>query len=263
MFCLLHRQIYTDKYTLTRSSQCRHKCVFVLCSEHLDTRSCDIPWKCWNCRNRKSRVVSWTVDSSSRYLQMNADAPEELVGGVPGEEGHKHVLGKHIMPLSFTSEGRERDFGRARTCSLVVSITRAFGTNKAVLVFLMKVTDVTGMAICWRERVRLAPDDSAGSSRGDVPSCLCRRLWSGNRSSYLRRTSCPDTKCPSAGHTCNLWTGTGPSDAVCPSQAATEHKTYFAWVTRFCSLPWTACDTERLSSIAEKHVENVQVWFVS
>lgn len=35
------------------------------------------------------------------------------------------------------------------TCSLRVSITRAFGTNNAVLVFLINVTEITGIAI-WR-----------------------------------------------------------------------------------------------------------------
>lgn len=34
------------------------------------------------------------------------------------------------------------------TCSVAVSITRAFGTNIAVLVFLINVTDSTGIEIC-------------------------------------------------------------------------------------------------------------------
>lgn len=33
------------------------------------------------------------------------------------------------------------------TCSVAVSITRAFGTNSAVLVFLINVTDSTGIKI--------------------------------------------------------------------------------------------------------------------
>jgi len=42
-----------------------------------------------------------------------------------------------------------------------------------------------------------------------VPSCLCQRLWSGNRSSYRRGTFFPDIKCLSAGHTCSLLTTNG------------------------------------------------------
>lgn len=36
------------------------------------------------------------------------------------------------------------------------------------------------------------------------PWCLCRRLWSGSRSSCRRQTSCPGTRCLSAERTCSL-----------------------------------------------------------
>ena len=50
----------------------------------------------------------------------------------------------------FMSNGGKVEYHRRLlTCSLVVSITRAFGTNNAVLVFLINVTEMTGIAI-WR-----------------------------------------------------------------------------------------------------------------
>lgn len=59
-----------------------------------------------------------------------------LLGRVEGKDGEK--LDKYFL-----------------TCSFGVSITRAFGTNNAVFVFLINFTDVTGMEIWQWEHVSL------------------------------------------------------------------------------------------------------------
>ena len=87
------------------------------------------------------------------YLGMNADGFEQFVGGVSRQEGHKHMLGKQKFTITFlfiSNEIETDSLHSPLTCSLVVSITRAFGTNNAVLVFLINITDITGIEI-WRK----------------------------------------------------------------------------------------------------------------
>lgn len=94
-----------------------------------------------------------------------------------------------------------------------------------------------------------------------LPWYLCRRLWSGNRSSYQRRTFCPDTKCLSAGHKCNL-----SAQRVLHVQINSLtilcllvkrwSETYSVWVSHLCWPPWTTCDTERSSLITKKKNRN-------
>lgn len=85
---------------------------------------------------------------------MNADGLQTFVGGISREEGHKHMLeNSYLESLSCLCQNggkKKKDcVNSLLTWWLVVSITRAFGTNNAVLVFLMNVTDATGIEI-WR-----------------------------------------------------------------------------------------------------------------
>lgn len=90
-----------------------------------------------------------------------------------------------------------------------------------------------------------------------LPWYLCQRLWSGNRSSYQRRTFCPDTKCLSAGHKCNLSAQRVLNIQINNLTIACLHvkrrpETYSVWVSHLCWPPWTTCDTECSSLITEK-----------
>lgn len=90
-----------------------------------------------------------------------------------------------------------------------------------------------------------------------LPWYLCQRLWNGNRSSYQRRTFCPDTKCLSAGHKCNLSAQRVLNIQINNLTIRCLHvkrrpETYSVWVSHLCWPPWTTCDTERLSLITEK-----------
>lgn len=84
---------------------------------------------------------------------MNADGFQKFVGGVSREEGHKYMLEKPVIYKSLSclcTMGLKTDLlNSLLTWSLVVSITRAFGTNNAVLVFLINVTEIAGIEI-WR-----------------------------------------------------------------------------------------------------------------
>lgn len=89
-----------------------------------------------------------------------------------------------------------------------------------------------------------------------APWYLCQRLWSGNRSSCQTGTFCPDIKCLSAGHRCNLlaqtFTLTIRYFFASHVHVKRESETYFVWVTHLCWPPWITYDTGHLSLITGK-----------
>lgn len=100
-----------------------------------------------------------------------------------------------------------------------------------------------------------------------LPWYLCQRLLSGNRSSYQRRTFCPDTKCLSAGHKCNLSAQRVLNIQINNLTIACLHvkrrpETYSVWVSHLCWPPWTTCDTECSSLITEKKKNRKEICFV-
>lgn len=92
-----------------------------------------------------------------------------------------------------------------------------------------------------------------------TPWYLCQRLWSGNRSSCQRQTFCPDIKCLSAGHRCNLLAQTFRLTIHIFSHVHVkgESQTYFVWVTHLCLLPWITCGTECLFLITGKNRKGI------
>lgn len=88
----------------------------------------------------------------------------------------------------FMSNGKKTDYMNSfLTCSVAASITRAFGTSNAVLVFLISVTDTTGIEI-WRAEntlfiitilyQRIEPKNKLLSNTNNLLQLQCRTLVS-------------------------------------------------------------------------------------
>lgn len=109
---------------------------------------------------------------------------------------------------------------------------------------------------CHWTQMRLFLKKNQSYSMIQAPWYLCQRLWSGNRSSCQTGTFCPDIKCLSAGHRCNLlaqtFTLTIQYFFASHVHVKRESETYFVWVTHLCWPPWITYDTGHLSLITGK-----------
>lgn len=149
---------------------------------------------------------------------MNADGLKKLVGCVSREEGHEHVLENRLFKINNNQvDWYTKHMHTGKQCTYLV----AFGFNhegvwhkQSGVGFLNEGHGHRRYGdLGWKGKVHVKLGCKQQRAEGlydyseflvREPWCLCRRLWSGSRSSCRRQTSYPGTRCLSAERTCSL-----------------------------------------------------------